>query len=873
VRTINRTPWIACFVLIAAASGTVTIAGTGSQAATQSNPQQQQQQQTDEQRKQILQKLLQDIEKGAQGQAAAQAPAQAPAQNPAPPATPSPAAAQRAAAAGDQIKLNFDNAPLYDLINQIADLLDISPILIDPDIKGNVTFHSTIPVSIKQDVLPIFNLILKSNNAALVKSGQIYKIVPISQGLKEGLEVVESLPPVPPAKPAADKVPEKKAEAVAGDTTTAATPPPNGGRQGGAPPAAPPQAPSQPPANPPAQSMQTALIPHLVTEVIRVEFVPVTTLVEPLRLFMTEGGVIMPYDRQNMLIITDYSDSIQKLTEIVHLLDSGYLDSDLIELVEIKNNLSADVLDDLKKVFGNGTKDSATGVNMISFDRMNAILVMTNSKRALEEVKRWIAKLDTTVGRSIQTFIYTVENSTASNIAQVLGLLFAGDTGNAQGGNQQGGVGGASGTNQRNAGTTPYNSANRTNTSMQGTTMSQGLNTQNPYGAGAGMTGMGNTGGIAGGGQNPIGGPRLNQQPTMSAQVLTAGQFSGLQGAVRIVADDVNNSLIVQGSPADYELLLKTIQRMDVLPRQAIIEARIFEIDLTNDLSFGVSATLGAVQSGQQLTTGAIDATTGALSASSFAFIGSSREILANLTALRSKTKVKILEAPAVLAIDGQMAHIQVGGQVPIPGSSYTSAVGNTTSVNYANTGTELEITPRISASGTVTLDVSQSVTSEGTASSLGPTFNTTNVITTLAVKDGESVAIAGLIRENESTGHNGVPFLSDIPVLGALFGQRTRNTSRTELLIMITPHVIRTPERFAELTDQLKDSLRNVGKYADQKQQEIKKDQEKSEKDRLDSQGKPIKKSDQSVSPPAPVKKESEPVAYGALQPRRDRA
>jgi ElaB/YqjD/DUF883 family membrane-anchored ribosome-binding protein len=89
----------------------------------------------------------------------------------------------------------------------------------------------------------------------------------------------------------------------------------------------------------------------------------------------------------------------------------------------------------------------------------------------------------------------------------------------------------------------------------------------------------------------------------------------------------------------------------------------------------------------------------------------------------------------------------------------------------------------------------------------------------------------------------------------------------------MITPHVIRTPERFAELTDQLKDSLRNVGKYADQKQQEIKKDQEKSEKDRLDSQGKPIKKSDQSVSPPAPVKKESEPVAYGALQPRRDRA
>jgi general secretion pathway protein D len=841
----KRNPWIACLVLMAAASGTVTIAGTGFQSAAQSNPQQQQQQ-TDEQRKQVLEGFLQDLQKNAEGEA--------PAQNPAPPATPFPAAAQRVIAAGDQIKLNFDNAPLYDLINQIADMLNISPLMIDPDIKGNVTFHSTAPVSIQQDVLPIFNLILKSNNAALVKSGLIYKVVPISQGLKEGLELVESLPPVSPAKPAADKETQKKTEATSGDTAKAPTPPLNGAQQAGAPPVA--------PANPPAQSTQAVAVPHLVTEVIRVEFVPVATLVEPLRLFMTEGGVIMPYDRQNMLIITDYSDSILKLLEVVHLLDNGYLDSDLIELVAIKYNASADVLEDLKKVFGGG-KDSSTGVNMISLDRMNAILIMANSKRALEEVKRWIATLDTTAGRSVQTFIYTVENGTASNIAQVLGLLFGG---------------GDTGATQRGTGTSPSSSTQSGNRSatptQQGANMNQGLTTQNPYGAGAGMTGFGNPGGVIGGQQSGIGGPRLNQQPTLSSQILTASQFSGLQGAVRIVADDINNSLIVQGSPADYAFLLDTIKRMDVLPRQAIIEARIFEIDLTDDLSFGVSATLGAIQTGQQLTTGSIDAATGALSASSFAFIGSSREILASLSALRQKTKVKILEAPAVLAIDGQMAHIQVGGQVPVPGFSYVGAAGGaTTSVSYANTGTELEITPRISASGTVTLDVAQSVTSEGTASALGPTFNTTNVMTTLAVKDGESVAIAGLIRENESTGRNGVPILSDIPGLGVLFGRTTRNKTRSELLIMITPHVIRTPERLAEMTEQLKDSLRNVGKYADQKQQEIKKDQEKSQKDRLDSQGKPIKKSDQSVNPPAPIKKESEPVAYSALQPCRDRA
>jgi general secretion pathway protein D len=330
------------------------------------------------------------------------------------------------------------------------------------------------------------------------------------------------------------------------------------------------------------------------------------------------------------------------------------------------------------------------------------------------------------------------------------------------------------------------------------------------------------------------------------------------------VVDDINNSLIIQGSGADYDYLLETIKRMDVLPRQAIIDARIFEIDLTDALIFGVSATLQAQTPGQQqLTTGSIDASTGALSAASFAFVGSSREILMTLNALRQKTKVRILEAPSVLAIDGQMAQIQVGGQVPIPGGTFVSAAGGaTTSISYANTGTGLEIMPRISASGVVTLQISQNVTSVGAMSSLGPTFSTTNVFTTLAVKDGESVAIAGLIRESDSSGRNGVPFLSDIPVLGALFGRTTRSATRTELLIMITPHVIRTPERFRDMTDQLKDSLRNVGKYADQKQQEMKNDQEKALKERLEREQKQIKKSDQKSVPPPPIKKQEEPTA-----------
>lgn len=602
---------------------------------------------------------------------------------------------------------------------------------------------------------------------------------------------------------------------------------------------------------------------------------PIQILIEPLKLFMTDGGVIMPYERQNMLIITDYTDSMQKILEIIQLLDNSFLQPDLFELIEIKNNVAADVLEDLKKIFGGGGKDSGTGVYLTSLDRLNAIMVAANSKRALEDVKRWVERLDTTTGRSVQTFIYTVQNGTASNIAMVLSMLFGGGDTGSMGGSQQGGAGGAAGTGAGGVststrgtagiggGSTPYSAGtggSRSLSSMGGgigaSSGQQGIyGGSGSYGGGAGVMG-------GFGGQQGIG-ARLNQGPGMFAQVLNAGQFSGLQGPVRLVADDLNNSLIIQGSPADYAYLLETITRMDVLPRQAIIDARIFEIDLTDALSYGVSAALQARTSDQHLTTASVAPLTGALSLSTFAFVGASREILANLDALRVKTKVRILEAPSVLAIDGMQAHIQVGGSVPIPGMSYVPASGGaTTSVSYQETGTVLDIIPRISASGVVTLQIAQNVISPGASTDLGPTFSQTSVTTTLAVKDGESVAIAGLIRESDTSGRNGVPFLSDIPILGFLFGRTTRSAQRTELLIMITPHVIKTPDRFREMTQDIKDSLRNVGKFADEKQKQILEDKEKSRKDREEQLKKAEKKQEVPTAAPPPdaVKKEEQP-------------
>ena len=618
---------------------------------------------------------------------------------------------------------------------------------------------------------------------------------------------------------------------------------------------------------------------------IRPEFVPVRDLIDPMKLFMTDGGVVMPYDRLNMLIVTDYSDSVQKIIDLVRMLDNSYLNADLIELINIKYNASADVADDLKKIFGSGSKDSTTGISFLALDRLNSILVMASSKRALGEVKRWIEKLDATSGRSIQTFIYTVENSTAANIAAILGALYGGEGGGGgaatdnpdskerlvvvpsdkllplrRGGVQSGTQGGAQGA------ATPFGGGG----GGGGGTFGGGANPYGGgmggmggggmYGGGGGFGGQGQFGGYGGGGGGAFGtgqqlGPRLNPSAGTTAQVFRGGAITGLQDTVRVVVDEINNSLIIQSSAADYAYILEVIKKLDVLPRQVIIDARIFEIDLTDAFTFGVAATLQARGAGPHLTTGSINGTSG-LVANTFAFIGNSRELLLALDTLRQKTKVKILEAPAVLALDGTQASIVVGGEVPYPTGSYIPGVsgGTVTNVQYRETGVTLLVVPRISGSGTVTLAIAQEVSAPGAPTLQGPTFNKSSVSTTLAVKDGETVAIAGLIRDSNNSSRSGVPLLSDIPVVGALFGRTNRSANRTELLILITPHVIKTPERFQELSQELKDSLRNVRKFVDDFQDDHLKDLDDAEKDRIKREEKMQKKSEtQNAEPPKP--------------------
>jgi len=288
-----------------------------------------------------------------------------------------------------KLQLVFKDADLTAFIQQISELLGLTPLVIDSAVQGAVTIHSSAPMS-KDEVLSLFHLILKTNNVSLVENNGIHQVVPISSALKAGVDLIEHQPP------------------DVGSETTPDTQP-----------------------GTPTPVSELSEVPKLSLHVVPVEFIPVRDLIEPIRLFMTQGSVIIPYERLNMLILNDYEDSIERILKVIRVLDNKYMDQELIELVEIKNNASADVAADLKKMFGDGTETAATGISFVSLDRLNALFVMASSKRALTEVKHWINVLDTTTGRSIQTNEYIVQNSTASNIATLLYNLYGGD-GNTQ---------------------------------------------------------------------------------------------------------------------------------------------------------------------------------------------------------------------------------------------------------------------------------------------------------------------------------------------------------------------------------------------------------------------------------------------------------
>jgi len=352
--------------------------------------------------------------------------------------------------------------------------------------------------------------------------------------------------------------------------------------------------------------------------------------------------------------------------------------------------------------------------------------------------------------------------------------------------------------------------------------------------------------------------PRTPQTPSPASgggAAVLEGVAGEIEGDVVIEAYDDINALIIKSTPRAYLALLETIKRLDIQPKQVLIEVLIAEIQLTDNTSLGIEWLLktslhienqdldviGGYRSGDfvrnafkkrrfelPISEGILLAPVGG-----FAAVIDPKRFAALITASAANGNVNVLASPHILALDNKEAKIEIGEEVPVA-TSFTQAgvdatlVGNTSSqVQFKTVGTLLTVTPHINEKKQVTLKVSQEVSAVNPKPVLiggqGFTgFITRKANTTAIVQDGHTLVIGGIIREEASQSRNGLPFLSKIPVLGYLFGTTDDLSSRTELILLITPHVVADKEEADQLTEEYKNRIKNIRKQIEKRQKEL---------------------------------------------------
>jgi len=276
--------------------------------------------------------------------------------------------------------------------------------------------------------------------------------------------------------------------------------------------------------------------------------------------------------------------------------------------------------------------------------------------------------------------------------------------------------------------------------------------------------------------------------------------LSTFPGIRTIKFHEPSKTIFLEDTPETIKKIETIIHHWDTVPEQVMIEAKILEINLTDDMSLGVewSAILGDVRVGTSSFSNAVlpqgqDISPVPETGSGLFFNvltnSGSRQFAAAIDALQEKTKVNTLSTPKVLAIHGQPAKVQVGGQQGYPVITTNLGV-STETIEFIDTGIVLEIVPYIDDDGNVLLNVKPSVTSAELEEGI-PVTRTAFVETWLLAKSGDTVLIGGLIQDNITRTRSEVPCLGDIPLLGLLFGQRGRNIDKVELVILITPQIV----------------------------------------------------------------------------------
>ncbi len=488
-------------------------------------------------------------------------------------------------------------------------------------------------------------------------------------------------------------------------------------------------------------------------------------------------GVVTATDSsRNAVTISGTTGQRTSARDLIKQFDVNWLRNMSFALLVPQRTDSRLIVPELEKLINAPDAPTRGLVRLIQMERLNGILAISAQRQYLEDVRRWIDILDREgASNEPRLFVYRVQNGRSRDLVKTLNGAF-----------------GIAGDSSSSGPVDPLAAQNELSTTQNaprptvagGTPNNSAPAPRDPSG----------TSGTSASGAGPV-----------------ASNFTG-----RISTDEVNNAVVVFGTPRDFAIVEDAMRKLDVPPTQVLIEAAITEVALTGDLSYGVDWNF--IQGNSTFVSGAGTPAAPAANAAGFAYFLRASDISTTLRALESRTNIKVISAPKLLVLNNQTAALQVGNQVPIQ-TQQQQAVGTgngniVNSIEYRDTGVILRVTPRVNASGLVLLDISQEVSSVASLSTGGiasPTIATRRIATTVAVQDGQVLGLGGLFSDSKTNGNSGLPLLTRIPILGALFGRATAAQERRELIILIKPQIIRTPEDGRAITEELRGKLRTL--------------------------------------------------------------
>ncbi|MET0055691.1 MAG: type II secretion system secretin GspD, partial [Candidatus Thiodiazotropha sp. 6PLUC10] len=498
-------------------------------------------------------------------------------------------------------------------------------------------------------------------------------------------------------------------------------------------------------------------------QIVPLEYIGAREMAEILQPLAPKESIIRVDAVRNLLVMGGTGAEMAGLLETVNLFDVDWIKGLSVGFFPLKYAKVSTVTKELQAIVGSIDSNPLQGMfRIVPIDEADGILVVTPQKRYLDRVAEWIPRLDRVdtqdAGTGQRLYVYRVQNGDAEDLANMLQQLFS--------------------------------SAASTRTKNKSAKVAPGKT------------------------KKTLSSSTDSESKTVSSTSVTRMTLTGTVGdssdkEIRVVADAKHNSLVITATPSQYASMLEALEKLDQRQLQVMVEATIIEVALTDSLRYGLQWAFNGGVDGDNftgiggLTLGTETANFGTtlaytLPGFNFSLLRNASDVRAIFSALSEDTLVRVLSSPSLMVLDNETASIQVGDQVPVVTTQQQSTTDSTASlinnVSYRDTGVMLEVTPRVNPGGLVTLEVSQEVSDASTTTSStvdSPTISTRKIESTVAVQNGEALILGGLIRDQGSSGSSGLPFLSNLPLIGWLFGQESDSSRRTELVVVLVPTVV----------------------------------------------------------------------------------